>query len=100
MVDAMEDVTSNCLGANAAARKHGVLPSILRDRLRGRVVHGSKPGPKPYLTAAEEELAVLLIDAANIGCGKTRGEVLTIVERHIELKEDVSLKAAKVTHGW
>jgi len=100
MVDAMEDVTANRLSANAAARKHGVPPSTLKDRLSGRVVHGSKPGPKPYLTtAAEEELAVKLIDAANIGYGKTRREVLTIVERHVELKEDVSLKAARVTHG-
>ena len=30
-------------------------------------MHGSKPGPKPYLSAAEEEeLAGHLIDAANI----------------------------------
>jgi len=40
-----------------------------------------------------------LIDVANIGYRKTRGEVLTIVERHVESKEDVSLKAARVTHG-
>ena len=101
MVDAINDVTSNCLSANSAAKKHGVPPSTLKDRLSGRVLHGSKPGPKPHLSAAEEkELAGHLIDAANIEYSKTRGEVLTIVERHVESKQDVSLKAARVTHGW
>jgi len=39
-----------------------------------------------------------LIDAANIGYGKTRGVVLTIFKRHVELKEDASLSgAARVT---
>jgi len=41
-----------------------------------------------------------LIEAANIGYGKTRGEVLTLVKRHVELKEDVSLRAARIIHGW
>jgi len=64
-------------------------------------VHDTKPGPKAYLSAVEEEeLTVHLIDAANICYGKTRGEVLTIVERHVEMKEDVSLRATRVTHGW
>ena len=63
-------------------------------------MHGSKPGAKSHLSAAEEEeLAGHLINVANIGYGKTR-EVLTTVERHVELKEDISLRAAKVTHGW
>jgi len=40
-----------------------------------------------------------LIDATNIGYGKTRGEVVTIFKRHVELKEDTSLSgAARVTH--
>ena len=63
-------------------------------------MHGTKPGPKPYLSAAEEELTSHLIDAANIGYGITRAEVITIVERHVEIKQDVSLRAARVTHGW
>ena len=101
MQGAMDDVTTGRCSANGAAKKHGVPPSTLKDRLSGRIVHGTKSGPKPYLSAAEEEeLAGELISAANIGYGKTRAEVLTIVERHVELKEDVSLKGARVTHGW
>ena len=38
------------LPANKAARLYGVLPSTLKDRISGRVVHGVKPGPTPYLT--------------------------------------------------
>jgi len=39
-------------------------------------------------------LAGHLVDAANIGYGKA---VLTIIERHVE---DISLRAARITHGW
>ena len=41
-----------------------------------------------------------MINAANKGFGKTCRDVLSIVERHVEQKEDVSLRAAKLTHGW
>jgi len=97
MQEAINEVMESCLSANAVAKKHGVPPSTLKDRLTERVVHAE---PKTYLSAAEEELTVHLIGAANIGYGKNRGEVLTIVERHVEMKEDVSLRAARVTHGW
>ena len=33
-----------------AARDHGVPKTTLYDRVSGRVVHGSKPGPQPYLS--------------------------------------------------
>lgn len=39
---------------NQVARDHGVPKTTLRDRLSGRIVHGSKPGPTPYLTSSEE----------------------------------------------
>ena len=37
-----------------AARLHGVPKTSLHDRIKGRVVHGVKPGPKPYLSTEEE----------------------------------------------
>jgi len=40
MVDVIDDFTGNRLGA---ARKHSVPPSMLKDRLSGRVVHSSNP---------------------------------------------------------
>ena len=33
-----------------AARDHGVPKTTLYDRVSGRVVHCSKPGPQPYLS--------------------------------------------------
>ena len=38
-----------------AAEEHGVPRTTLHDRLSGRVVHGTKPGPKPYLRNDEEK---------------------------------------------
>ena len=38
-----------------AARDYGVSWSTLRDRVLGRVVHGVKPGPKPYLDAINKD---------------------------------------------
>ena len=37
------------VSANQAADAHGVPRSILKDRLNGRVTHGTKPGPRPSL---------------------------------------------------
>ena len=41
--------------------------------MSGKVVHGTNPGPKPFLTAVEEkELSSFLVDIAKAGYGKTR----------------------------
>jgi len=48
-----------------AAREHDVPRQTLNDRMTGRVVHGTKPGPQPYLSSREEsELASFLVDVA------------------------------------
>jgi len=99
MEEAIDNVLNNRLKPTAAAVKHGI---PLNNRLSGRVIHGTKPGPKPYLTTAQQkELAEQLIKAASFfDYGKTCQEDMIIVERHIEQKEDVSLRADKVTQGW
>ena len=64
-----------------AARDHGVPKTTLYDRVSGRVTHGTNPGPQPYLNSQEEkELGKYLEHCAKVGCGKTRRDVLTIVE--------------------
>ena len=64
------------MSANWAADVHGVPRSTLKDRLKGRVVHGTKPGPRPYLDSAEErELVNYLFDVARTGFGKTRQQI-------------------------
>ena len=51
-----------------AAREHGVPRTTLYDRISGRVIHGTKPGPRNYLAPAEEkELSLFLDDTAKAG---------------------------------
>ena len=38
-----------------AAKEHGVPRRTLIDRISGRVVHGTNPGPKSFLSAVEEK---------------------------------------------
>ena len=81
MLWAMEAVKDRSMGVNRAALEHGVPQTSLKDRLTGRVIHGTKIGPKPYLTNEEEkELVDFLVGCSKMGYGKTRSEVLKIVE--------------------
>ena len=73
MLAAMTQAQSGNVSANRAADFHGVPRSTLKDRLHGKVLHGTKPGPRPYLDMEQErELVDYLFDTANIGYGKTR----------------------------
>ena len=63
------------MGVNAAAQSHGVPKTSLKDRISGRVVHGSKPGPRKYLTEEEKNLACYLQEVAEIGYGKSHKQV-------------------------
>ena len=64
-----------------AACEHDVPRQTLQDCVYGRVVHGSKPGPNPYLSQTEEkELSSFLVDVAKAGYGKSRKQVKRIAE--------------------
>jgi len=77
MSGAFNAVTCGELKSSEAVVKFGVPRQTLRDRLTGRVIHGMKPGPKPYLTKQDEEiLADHLILAARLGYGKTQRQVM------------------------
>ena len=54
MVAAIKAVESG-MGVKRAAEQHGVPLTTLRDRISGRVIHGTKAGPKPYLNQEEEK---------------------------------------------
>ena len=76
MEAAMEHLRKGTMSMTKAAKFHGVPSTTLKDRMSGKVVHGSKPGRKLYLNSDEEEsLAEHLVEAASIGYGKTRAEV-------------------------
>ena len=64
-----------------AARDHGIPKTSLCDRVSGKVVHGINPGPRPYLTPGKEkELDIYLKHCAKVGYGKTKRDVLALVQ--------------------
>ena len=70
-----------------AAQLHGVPKTTLSDRVTGKVLHGTKSGPPPYLTwTEEEELVSFLLGCAGIGYPRTRKDVLAIVQDVIDSK--------------
>ena len=69
MVQAMDAVKSGLLGVNRAALEYGVPKTTLKDRIAGRVSHGTNIGSKPYLSKKEEEeLVKFLINCSKMGC--------------------------------
>ncbi len=60
---------------------YGVPPSTLKDRLSGRIIHGTKPGLVQYLSRdEEEELESYVVEACKLGYG-TRRQIKGIVEK-------------------
>ena len=54
---------------------YGVPKSTLHDRISGRVRHGTKPGPSPYLDHTEEQkLADHMITVAKIDSKGKQGK--------------------------
>ena len=77
---AMNSVQEGVMSINRAAIEHGVPTTSLKDRISGRVLHGSNSGPKPYLSQQEEgKLVDHLVNCSKIGYGKIRSQVLQIV---------------------
>ena len=98
----MNAVMSNEMGVNEAAAQHKDPPTTLKNRLSGRVTHGTKPGPRGYLTAEDEELAGFLIECCKMGNGKTKREVIQSVKRLVEKKraQEGILMAKFNGEGW
>ncbi len=81
MIAAMDAVKNGLLGVNRAAMEFGVPKTTLKDRIAGRVIHGTNIGRDPFLSKQEEEeLVKFLVKCFKMGFGKTRAEVLKIVE--------------------
>ena len=100
MLQAMETVKSGYMGMNRTAIEHGVPRTSLKDRLSGRVIHGTNIGPEPYLTQEEEkQLVEFLVNCCKMGYGKTRGEVLKIVEAIMKKRKEENMKAAYLRGG-
>ena len=102
MVSALDEVLTKQLPANKA-RLYGVPPSTLKDHLSGRIVHGVKPRLTPYLiTQEEKELAEHLVLSAKVGYGKTRRDVMNLVETYVNClrSKEQNQKEVTVSNGW
>ena len=99
MAAAMEAVRKGSMSINKAALFHSAPHSRLQDHIAGRVVHGVKPGPKPYLSDKEEcTLAEHLVEAAQVGYGKTQTQLKAIVRKVAQ--EKAILRSELVSDGW
>ena len=97
---AIDAVQRGQLKVSEAVKQFGVTRQTLHDRISGRVVHGTKPGPKPYLTKEEEsEFADFLVDIAKAGYGKSRQQVKTIAE-NVAHDKGVLGTDDNISNGW
>ena len=80
-----------------AAEEHGVPRSTLHDRVTGKVVPGTKSGPRKHLTSLEEEEFVeFLKHCSAIGYGKTRKQAVSLVQEALDKKGT----STQVTLSW
>ena len=62
-------------------------------------MHGTKPGPRPYLSTGEEtELSSHLLQVAKMGFGQTRHGVKCLVETNVGQK--ATFRGSTITNGW
>ena len=76
MTGAMKAVAEGVFGINKAADKFGVPTTTLKDRFSGRVTHGARSGPIPYLSGVEEDELQKFVYLCWIGLPRTRVEVI------------------------
>ncbi len=100
MVLAMEAVKAGRYGVDEAAQMYGLPSTTLKDCLRGRVVHGTNPGPRPFLTRDEEKcLTDHIVCTAQLGYGKTRRQVLSMV-KNVARDKSIMAQDRRRLSGW
>ena len=101
MTKALEAIKDGKMSINKAAKTYRVPCTTLKDRVSGRVIHGSLPGPSRYFDEDEEKtLSEHLVQAARVGYGKTRKQVLSIVENVAREKDVLRSGSTRVSDGW
>ena len=97
MSHAIKAVVEEGMSIRRAALKYGIPKSTLGDRVSGRVLPGCTSGPPKVLTDREEdELVQFLLDCASIGYGKTRKDVMNLVDQFLVYRE----VNKPVSNGW
>ena len=96
MLAAINAVVEGNISINKAAMEYGVPRTTLQD---GRILHGTKPGPKPYLDKTEEkELVEFFPTTAEVCYGKNRKQIMNIVES--TAREKGLLRKCRISDGW
>ena len=89
----MDAVKSGKCSLKWAAKNYKVL-----DRISGRVIHGNKLGPSPYLNKKEvSELTQFVAEVSEIGYGETRKQIKDMVEK--VASEKGLLKKKQISDG-
>ena len=73
MTRAIEAMKSSELGINRSALEYGVPKTTLKDRIAGRVKHGTKPEPVAYLDPSEVWKDKERSTTDGRGCSKKEG---------------------------
>ena len=68
MQKAIDDYNINNISLRGAAKKHNVPYSTLKDRIKNKVVHGTKPGVKTILSPEDEQELVVCIQVLVYSC--------------------------------
>ena len=98
MLNALEVVKKGS-SIKRAAEEYGVPRSTLQDQVLGNVEHGKKPGQQSYLNVKEEkDLAKFVEVVADIGFGKTRKQIKSMVEKIA--REKSLLRKNKMSDRW
>ena len=68
MVGALNEVKQGKYSTNKIVQMYGVPCSTLKDRVTGKVKHGTNPVPRPYLSKEKEQKLVNhIVYAAKLG---------------------------------
>ncbi len=91
------DAVHEGMGIRRAAEEYAIPRSTLHDYISGRVIFGSKSGPKPYLSSIEEEeLVNFLGGMASLGYSRTVKQIVDIVQLVVDQKR----LGVTVTQSW
>ena len=77
------------------------LVRVSKIELVAKVCDGCSTGPKRYLTSEEEsKLVEFIIKCSKMGYGKTRQDMMKLVDSCLAKKEDLKRKSTKLSNGW
>ena len=100
MLAAIATFRAGGISFRKCADQFNVPKSTLRDRITGRVVHGTKNGPESKLSTEDEnKLAAYLIDTSRQGYGKSK-EIIMFMATQIAVKRGKKVLEGGLSEMW